>query len=487
MTRRLSGIVIRDRPGEPGCRMRLGAGVPPGQQRHAGRRPRSGGGVLPHRGSGVARQSQLQDRARTRDARRLARAFRQGASVRGAGSARSGARRVPAGERVRPDQPQAAAKVVALDQTIRERIEAARPRPAIEQLRERARAASAPPMLNPASREPLIVRFNAASLRDILNSIGNLTGINITYDRDVPGSGSHGRPRRRDARAGACAADDDEPAVVQGAQRALDLRLPGHAAEARAVRRSGDPDVLRLPRRRDGTVSAAQQHHPPAAASACSRSSSSTRRPTRSPCAPRPPVVQIIEKVIAQNDKPRAEIVIDVEILEVNRTRAKQYGLNLSEYALGVVLSPEVSPSSATTQTPGTGTGAGNGTTTANTGQSTPPSGLTSPPPFNVNTISQGLSTSDFYLAVPTAIVRFLETDTNTKLVAKPQLRGRRRVEAVAEPGRPHSGDFDQLHAARDRRRRRQPAELVHLSGHRREHRHDAGQGDARRTTSSST
>ncbi len=53
-------------------------------------------------------------------------------------------------------------------------------------------------------------------------------------------------------------------------------------------------------------------------------------------------VVQIIEKVIAQNDKARAEIMFDVEILEVNRNKAKQYGLNLSEYALGGVLSPEV-------------------------------------------------------------------------------------------------------------------------------------------------
>ena len=55
-------------------------------------------------------------------------------------------------------------------------------------------------------------------------------------------------------------------------------------------------------------------------------------------------VVQIIEKVIAQNDKARAEIMFDVEILEVNRSNAKQYGLNLSEYALGGVLSPEVAP-----------------------------------------------------------------------------------------------------------------------------------------------
>src|SRR5688572_32095272 len=31
---------------------------------------------------------------------------------------------------------------------------------------------------------------------------------------------------------------------------------------------------------------------------------------------------------------------------------------------------------------------------------------------------------SDFYLAVPSAVLRFLETDTETKIVAKPQLRG---------------------------------------------------------------
>src|SRR6185295_317313 len=53
-----------------------------------------------------------------------------------------------------------------------------------------------------------------------------------------------------------------------------------------------------------------------------------------------------------------------------------------------------------------------------------PPSGVLSPPPFNLNTISRGVSTSDFYLAVPTAIVRFLESDTSTKVIAKPQLRG---------------------------------------------------------------
>jgi general secretion pathway protein D len=50
-------------------------------------------------------------------------------------------------------------------------------------------------------------------------------------------------------------------------------------------------------------------------------------------------VVGILEKIIEQNDKPRAEVVIDVEILEVDRSRTKTYGLNLSEYAVGGIFS----------------------------------------------------------------------------------------------------------------------------------------------------
>ena len=82
-------------------------------------------------------------------------------------------------------------------------------------------------------------------------------------------------------------------------------------------------------------------------------------------------VVGILEKIIEQNDKPRAEVVIDVEILEVDRARSKTYGLNLSEYALGGAFSPESSPSGSTTgSTGGTGATGGTGTTSTNTGTS---------------------------------------------------------------------------------------------------------------------
>jgi general secretion pathway protein D len=125
----------------------------------------------------------------------------------------------------------------------------------------------------------------------------------------------------------------------------------------------------------------------------------------------------LIERMIEANDKPRAEVVVEVEILEVNRERAKQYGLSLTQYAVGGIFSPEQSPSltvvPGTPGTPGTGVGGG-----------TPPEAVVSPPVFNLNTITQGISTADFYLAVPAAVVRFLESDSQTKLIAKPNLRG---------------------------------------------------------------
>src|SRR6185436_6061733 len=95
-----------------------------------------------------------------------------------------------------------------------------------------------------------------------------------------------------------------------------------------------------------------------------------------------------------------------VQILEVSRTRAQQYGLDLGTYAINAVFSPEVDPRVA-----GGGGTTDNGTTL-------------NPRPFNLNTVSRGISTSDFYLSVPSAVVRFLESDSETKVIAKPQLRG---------------------------------------------------------------
>ncbi len=319
-------------------------------------------------------------------------------------------------------------KVASLEQTIRARIEASRPRPAIEALRAQARAASAEPALNPASRDPLRVQFPNAQVREVLGFIANLTGINITYDRDVV-----------DGRA--ISVQLDGVTLEQALNQIMTIgQLSYKVVNPQSIfvfpdttpkHQIYDEQVIRT-----FYISNADPTELAQTVSQLIRIAGIAVQPMIAPnkiantitVRSTGPMMQIVEKIIEQNDKPRAEIIVDVEILEVDRTRTKSYGLNLSEYAVGTIFSPVVAPGGVTVSTqqgtvtgPGTGTGT---TTTASAGQGTAPSAVTSPPPFNLNTITRGVSTADFYLAVPTAIVRFLEADNHTKVIAKPQLRG---------------------------------------------------------------
>ena len=293
----------------------------------------------------------------------------------------------------------AAARAIELEKIIRDRIEASRPKPAIDVLREQARRASGP-LLSPTT--PLgVVSFGPnASLRDVLNTIGASTGITVTFDsayQDKAYTGRFEDVTLEQALQQIMVANalfykvinpktiivipDTAPKHAQYDELVIRVFYISHADVTELAQTLNT--IMRIP-----TMPIQPQLLPSKA------SNTITVRATAA-------VMEVMERVIRANDKPRAEVVIDVQILEVNRNRAKQLGLNLSNYSLGLTFSPEVAPPN----TPG-------------------PETPTNPPPFNLNTISQGVSTADFYLTVPTAVVRFLETDTHTKLVAKPQLRG---------------------------------------------------------------
>jgi general secretion pathway protein D len=309
------------------------------------------------------------------------------------------------------------AKVAGLERTIRDRVEAARPKPPIQQMRERARATSAEPTLNPSSRTPLDVHFNNVSLKSILDFLSSATGISIVYDRefvDRPATVNLDGVTFEQALTQILSTNQLSSKILnEKAILVFTDSIPKHQAYDEQVIKTvylsnADPTDLQQ------ILSTVVRFNGLAIQPAIAinkNANSITMRGT-------PAIVQILEKIIDANDKPRAEIVVDVEILEVDRSRTKQYGLNLSDYAIGGIFSPESAPS-ATTTTTGTGAPA----TTAATG-STPPNAVRSPAAFNLNTISRGVSTADFYLAVPTAIVRFLESDNHTKVIAKPQLRG---------------------------------------------------------------
>jgi general secretion pathway protein D len=305
-----------------------------------------------------------------------------------------------------PPNRQLAAKVIEMERRIRDQYEA-QPRSNIAQLREQARQAGPAPLIKLNEVLPEI-RFNNTSIRDILNFIAAATGVNITYDRDY-------QDRAYTVQLTAVTLEQALTQILSANQlfykvinQSTIMVIPDTAQkranyEEQVIRTFyvSHADATELSQMINTIIRVPAMAVQPMIAPNKTSNTITIRATTA--------VAAIIEKMIESNDKPRAEIVIDVQILEVNRGRAKTFGVDLSNYQIGAVFSPESDPRSPA----GTGTSTGVTPPTINTTST-----------FNLNTITRGVSTADFYLAVPSAVVHFLETDTETKLIAKPQLRG---------------------------------------------------------------
>ncbi|MGQ9619286.1 MAG: secretin N-terminal domain-containing protein [Candidatus Aminicenantia bacterium] len=99
--------------------------------------------------------------------------------------------------------------------------------------------------------------------------------------------------------------------------------------------------------------------------------------------------LQAIEDVIEKIDKPGGEVILDVEIMEVNRTKLLQYGIDLSPYAISTRLNPKKFEE-----------------------------GLISWPDL------KSLPSEDIFLSIPTPLINFLHSDSSTRIIAQPRLRG---------------------------------------------------------------
>ena len=290
-----------------------------------------------------------------------------------------------------PSNRQLAARAAEIERTLRDRLEAATARPELEKMRAAARR-SIEPVLSPTNPEPLLVNFVNTSVRDILTFIGNYSGINVTFDRDF-------QDRQITLKLEDVSLEQALQQIMIANQlfyKVLNERTIIVAADTTAKHLVYDEQVIRtffishsdateLAQQLTGLIRVAGQAVQPVIQPNKTANTITVRATV--------PVVQIIERMIDANDKPRAEVMVDVQILEVSRERTKSYGLDLGNYAISLAFSPEAAPGADAK-------------------------------PFNVNTISTGVSTADFYMAVPSAIVRFLESDSQTKVLAKPNLRG---------------------------------------------------------------
>ena len=310
-----------------------------------------------------------------------------------------------------PSNGQAGVKVANLQQTLRQQMEAARAPAPIEAMRNQASRDTQPPLLDPVSDEPLVIEFPEASLRDVLDFLGEAGGINVLYDREFEDvtlsvmlagvTFEEGMSRILSANGAFYKVVDPTTIVV-----VPDTREKRAEYEEQVIRTFyvSHGDVEALAALLTAIVSVPDMPIEPQLVANVAANAITVRATA--------PVVGIIERVLAANDKPRAEVIIDVEILEVNRERAKRYGLDLSRYSISTTFSPEGVPG-------GNGDDSSSGS-----------SGL-----FNLSTLSRGIGAADFFVAVPTAVIDFLEQDTHTRLVAQPQIRGQEGAELTLNLG----------------------------------------------------
>ncbi|HEY1756921.1 MAG TPA: cohesin domain-containing protein [Bryobacteraceae bacterium] len=143
--------------------------------------------------------------------------------------------------------------------------------------------------------------------------------------------------------------------------------------------------------------------------------------------------VALVEKLLHDLDKPKAEVVVDVMIMQANTTRSKQLAATIaSGGTAGLNLPITFTPNGTTTTASTTTTGS---TTTPVT--TTPTTGTTTGTTGSVTLNSLGhISTSSFSTSsLPGALLEAMLTDTKTKVLNSPQVRASDQMKAELQVG----------------------------------------------------
>jgi general secretion pathway protein D len=265
----------------------------------------------------------------------------------------------------------------------------------IEELKEKTRGTRPqPPLLNPRSDEPIGLEFpDQVSIQQIYRAVGDAFGINVLFD-----------PNLKDQEI----AIELKEVTAQSALETL-MRAAGHfykvldehtiiiAQDTPQNRRIYEDlviqtfflsnaevkDVVTILRSLVDAKKIAQNEQLNAV----------ILRDTADK-------VKVAERIIEANDKSKAEVVVDVELLQLDSGRLRDLGVSLSSYSVGQSLD----------------FGAGGGTGTGGTGGTAAPSGVRL---SDLEFINQ----SNWILTIPSFLYNFIKRNTDAEILARPQLR----------------------------------------------------------------
>src|SRR6185437_5737952 len=123
-----------------------------------------------------------------------------------------------------------------------------------------------------------------------------------------------------------------------------------------------------------------------------------------------PDQVALAQKLVGDLDKSKPEVVVDVDVLQINKDKNRTLGINPPTSA-SIQLQPNVTTTTTNNNNNNNNNGLGGITTpTTNNGS------------INLNSLAN-LNATDFQVTISQATVSALFSDTNTKLIQNPQIR----------------------------------------------------------------
>jgi general secretion pathway protein D len=275
------------------------------------------------------------------------------------------------------------------------------PAPTVDQMKDRVRERGLPGLEpGPGAREPLGLSFRGASLRETYQALGKTAGINFVFD-----------PEFRDqtitidlSDVGFEQALNTLGSVGKTFYRVLDPKVVMVVPDTPNKRREYEQQVVKtfflsnadLKETIDllRIVLGARRVAPLPGANALTINDT-------------PDKVAAAERIVDIVDKQRAEVMVEVEILEVNRNKLKEYGIELTSPPGGSGIAGAVFPAQTITET--VRDAAGN-----------PQFDRTRPITVHDNPYK---SSNLLVTALPGVIYRLLQSDTSSRLLANPQLR----------------------------------------------------------------
>jgi general secretion pathway protein D len=252
----------------------------------------------------------------------------------------------------------------------------------IERLKAKAKRESlAPPKLSPRSNIPILLQFREQPVGKIFEAIGKASGINFIFDDKTDLT----KPITVDI--GNVTLDKALDILMLQTKnffKVIDESTLLIATDNRQTRQALEDQVIRTFYLSNGEVKQIQT---------LLRTLLNTRQiaendPLNSvSIKDTPDKVAIAEKIIEANDKAKGEVVIDVELLEINRTVLRTLGIDLSSKSLSVGFRD----------------------------------GKQSVPLNNLSILKQ--QGNWLVGTIPSVILNFLKSDSDSRSLAKPQLR----------------------------------------------------------------